>query len=163
MSDTRPTNLSASVKKRLLNLSRQNQVEFNALLTKYGLERFLYRMSVSRTRTHFILKGALLFGVWSRELHRTTRDADVLDLQPPSLKRLTSAFRKICEVEVEPDGICFLPESVQAQEIRSMNMENDFAGVVESIRKFLMPAAEAAARAMPFEKLWYPGGPWKAS
>lgn len=120
------TNLPASVKQRLLNLSRQTQVDFNGLLTRFALERFLYRMSVSRFRPHFILKGALMFGVWSQELHRTTRDADFLNLHPPSLDRLASEFRKICGVPVKPDGIRFLSESVQAREIRRLNI---FGGI----------------------------------
>jgi len=134
MSVAQLTNLPASVKQRLLNLSRQTQVEFNVLLTKYALERFLYRMSVSRSRLHFILKGALLFGVWSKELHRTTRDADFLSLQPPSLERLASDFRKICEVQAEPDGIRFLLGSVQAQEIRRQNI---FGGIRITLRGVL--------------------------
>ncbi|MCJ7644371.1 MAG: nucleotidyl transferase AbiEii/AbiGii toxin family protein [Candidatus Aminicenantes bacterium] len=134
MSVAQLTNLPASVKQRLLNISRQTQVEFNVLLTKYALERFLYRMSVSRSRLHFILKGALLFGVWSKELHRTTRDADFLSLQPPSLERLASDFRKICEVQAEPDGIRFLPGSVQAQEVRRQNI---FGGIRITLRGVL--------------------------
>jgi hypothetical protein len=46
MSVVHLTNLPASVKQRLMNLSRETRVEFNVLLTKYALERFLYRMSV---------------------------------------------------------------------------------------------------------------------
>lgn len=119
-------NLPASVKQRLINLSRQTQVEFNVLLTKYALERFLYRLSISRYRRFFILKGALLFGVWGEELHRTTKDADVLNLRSPSPERLTADFKNICEAPAEPDGIRFLPESVQAREIRR---ENRFGGI----------------------------------
>ena len=115
-------NLPASVKQRLLNLSRQTQVEFNVLLTKYALERFLYRLSVSRYRPQFILKGALLFGVWSQGVQRTTRDADVLSLRAPSIRRLISDFRKICEVQAPPDGIRFPAESVRAEEIRRQNI-----------------------------------------
>jgi hypothetical protein len=126
MSENRSKSLSASIKQRLLNLSRQSRIEFNTLLTEFALERFLYRMSVWRGRTHFVLKGALLFRIWSKELHRTTRDADVLVQPKTSLDRLTADFRNICKVKVEPDGIRFLSESVRAQEIRAQNV---FGGV----------------------------------
>jgi len=126
MSPDQLTNLPASVKQRLLNLSRLKNIEFNVLLTKYALERFLYRMGVSRYRPQFILKGALLFGVWSGELHRTTRDADVLSLRASSLEKLTEVFKKICETAVKPDGLEFLPESVHAEEIRRVNI---FGGI----------------------------------
>ena len=126
MSVAHPANLPASVKQKLLNLARETQVEFNVLLTKFALERFLYRMSISRSRLHFVLKGAFLFGFWSKELHRTTRDAGFLNLQPPSLERLASDFREMCEAEAQPDGFRFLPESVQAREIRR---QNTFGGI----------------------------------
>jgi len=126
MSGNRFVNLSASVKQRLLNISRQSRVEFNTLLTEYALERFLFRMSISRFRTRFVLKGAMLFRIWSKDLHRATRDADILDLRPPSLKGLCSDFRDICKIAVVPDGIRFLPESIKAQEIRR---QNEFGGI----------------------------------
>jgi hypothetical protein len=37
-------NIAASVRQRLLNLSRQRAEDFNFVLTKYALERFLYRL-----------------------------------------------------------------------------------------------------------------------
>jgi predicted nucleotidyltransferase component of viral defense system len=121
MTVAHPTNLPASVKQRLLNLSKQKNVEFNILLTQYTLERLLYRISVSPHRDRFILKGALLFWVWIQELHRTTRDADFLDIEPSSMDRLSLDFREICDLKTEADGVQFLPESVRATEIRGHN------------------------------------------
>jgi hypothetical protein len=37
----------------------------------------------------------------------------------------------------------------------------DFIEVVESVRRFIMPAARAAARAESFSEIWSPGGPWR--
>jgi predicted nucleotidyltransferase component of viral defense system len=118
MSVAHPTNLPASVKKRLLNISKQKEIEFNVLLNKYALERLLYRLGVSHHRDRFVLKGALLFWAWEKDLHRTTWDADFLDLESPSLERLSSVFKKICEIKTKADGLYFLSESVQAEEIR---------------------------------------------
>jgi len=118
MGVSHPANLPASVKQRLLNISKQKMIEFNVLLTKYALERLLYRISVSSYRKRFVLKGALLFWAWEEDLHRTTLDADFLDIESPSLEGLSSAFQTICETKAEPDGLCFLPESVRAEEIR---------------------------------------------
>jgi predicted nucleotidyltransferase component of viral defense system len=126
MSPDQLTNLPASVKQRLLNLSRKINVEFNVLLTKYALERFLYRLGASRFRPQFVLKGALLFSVWCEGIHRTTRDADVLSLRPLSFEKLETVFREICDTAVEPDGLEFPPESVHAEEIRRMNV---FGGI----------------------------------
>lgn len=57
-------NPGASVRARLLNKARADGVDFQLLLTRYGLERLLYRLSVSRERDNFLLKGALLFDLW---------------------------------------------------------------------------------------------------
>ena len=57
-------NSAASVRARLLNKARAQGVDFQVLLTRYGLERLLYRLSVSRERDNLLLKGALLFDLW---------------------------------------------------------------------------------------------------
>ena len=49
-------NPAASVRARLLNKARADGVDYQLLLTRYGLERFLYRLSVSRERDNFLLK-----------------------------------------------------------------------------------------------------------
>lgn len=38
-------NVSASVRQRLLNLRQARREDYNALLTQYAVERFLYRLS----------------------------------------------------------------------------------------------------------------------
>jgi tRNA uridine 5-carbamoylmethylation protein Kti12 len=53
-----PKNLPASVRQRLANLARERKVDFGLILVKYGLERILSRLSHSRHRDVFILKGA---------------------------------------------------------------------------------------------------------
>ena len=40
-------NISASVEKRLLNLSRQSGEDFQYVLMRYGLERIMYRLNRS--------------------------------------------------------------------------------------------------------------------
>lgn len=117
-----PFNLPASIKQRLLNLGRQTGEEFNVLLTKYALERFLYRIGISRFHDRFILKGALLFTLWKPAFHRATRDADLLDLEGSSLEDLLGVFREICEVKAEIDGVRFLAGSVRARVIREDNV-----------------------------------------
>jgi len=126
MSVAHPTNIPASVKQRLLNLSRETDVDFTVILTKFMLERLLYRISVSRFRDFFVLKGAMLFWVWRRSMHRTTRDVDFLDLESITLERLNLEFRELCALNIKNDGVRFLPESVRASEIRG---HDTFKGV----------------------------------
>ena len=76
---------AASVHARLLARAKQRAEDFNLLLTRYALERFLYRLSISPSRNGYLLKGALLFDFWFDFPHRPTRDADLLGfglLQP---------------------------------------------------------------------------------
>ena len=82
-----PTNLPASVRQRLLNLAGQSKQDFGLLLTKYALERLRYRLSVSRHRDAFVLKGALLFQLWTSEPYRPTRDLDLLGQGDGSAER----------------------------------------------------------------------------
>ena len=49
------TNITASVKARLLNAARERGCAFNTLLTRYANERFLYRLGKSPYRDSFIL------------------------------------------------------------------------------------------------------------
>jgi hypothetical protein len=69
-----PTNLPASVRQRLLNLAGESKQDFGLLMTTYALERLLYRLSVSKHRDAFFLKGALLFQLWTSEPYRPTRE-----------------------------------------------------------------------------------------
>lgn len=67
-------NISASVRDRLLNLARKDKRPFNELLQYYSMERFLYRLSLSRHSDKFILKGALMLRAWQSPVIRPTMD-----------------------------------------------------------------------------------------
>jgi nucleotidyltransferase AbiEii toxin of type IV toxin-antitoxin system len=114
---TPKANLGASVRARLLNKAKAEKIEFGLLLTRFALERLLYRLSVSPHREQFLLKGALLFDLWFDEPHRPTRDADFLGFGATDLPALSAVFREICAIEID-DGIVFDPRSVKAHEIR---------------------------------------------
>ena len=118
-------NISASVRARLLNKARAGKLDFNLVLTRYALERILYRLSVSQQRDQFLLKGALLFDLWFDVPHRPTHDADFLGFGSAEIPYVEELFRDICSIEVE-DGIVFQSESVKAAEIRK---EANYAGV----------------------------------
>ena len=114
------SNLAHSVHARLLKIADESDQNFNELLVRFFLERLLYRLSISRHREEFVLKGAMLFVLWKGFLHRRTRDMDLLGLGNPSLVEVTATFRKICAQPVPtPDGVEFDPESVAAAEIRA--------------------------------------------
>ena len=131
------TNISASIRQRLLNLARTRNEDFGLLLTKYALERILYRISQSKYRTVFVLKGALLFELWTDQAHRPTRDADFLSQGENDPVRLEAAFKEVCTTSVADDGLVFDPESVTAQRIKE---DADYEGVRVSFLGFLEKA-----------------------
>src|SRR6202020_1154530 len=118
VSQTVPSNVAASVKQRLLNRARPQKEDFNLLLTKYALERVLYRISQSPHKDAFVLKGALLFELWTEQTHRPTRDADFLAQGDSSLERFQNIFQEICAMTVHDDGLCFDPASVKVNRIK---------------------------------------------
>ena len=52
-----PANLPASIRSRLRNLAERDGVDFGAILTRYALERMLYRISIGEHQHEFLLKG----------------------------------------------------------------------------------------------------------
>lgn len=114
-----------SIRARLLNRARAEGVEFQQLLTRFALERLLYRLSISEHRDQFLLKGALLFNLWYSASHRPTRDVDFLGFGSDDLPRIEAVFRELCKLAVA-DGIVFDPKSVRAAEIR---LDANYGGV----------------------------------
>lgn len=118
-------NTAASVRARLLTRARETRQDFNLVLTRYALERLLYRLSVSPHAGQFLLKGALLFDLWFDIPHRPTRDVDLLGFGSAELPRLETVFKDVCAMETD-DGITLRPDTVHAAEIRK---EANYAGV----------------------------------
>jgi hypothetical protein len=107
----------ASIRQRLLNHAWEHREEFQLVLTWYAIERLLYRLSRSPHANTFVLKGALLFAIWSRESHRATRDLDLLGTGDPRVSTMEEIFREVCRVPCE-DGLELDPPSVRGEEIR---------------------------------------------
>jgi predicted nucleotidyltransferase component of viral defense system len=126
VTESKVKNLPASVKARLANLARERREDFQELLSRYGRERLLYRLSVSEFQERFVLKGALLFAYWTGAPHRPTRDLDLLGYGDPDVAVLEKVFRDLCAVEVQPDGLVFQPDSVNGERIKD---EEKYEGV----------------------------------
>ncbi len=93
--------MAASVNRRLLNRAHEQREDFSILLTRYALERLLYRLTQSEHADLFVLKGALLFSLWSGHPHRATRDLDLLGYGEPNAFRLEGIFRNLCLTPVD--------------------------------------------------------------
>ena len=118
-------NVAASIRARLKQHADARQQDFNLTLTHYGLERLLYRLSISPHANSYLLKGALLFALWYDQPHRPTRDADLLGFGPDDIESAVSAFREICQIAVD-DGVAFDLASVKGAAIRK---EAGYGGV----------------------------------
>ena len=118
-------NSAASVRARLLSKARAEGMDFQLMLTRYGLERLLYRLSISSERDNFLLKGALLFDLWYDVPLRPTRDIDLLGFGLAEIPYLVAAFESICAIEAD-DGMAFDAASIRTDEIRK---EANYAGI----------------------------------
>ena len=124
-------NLAASVHARLAQRRTKTGEDYNVLLVRFTVERLLYRLSRSRHREQFILKGAMLFALWEPALHRVTRDLDLLGFGQPTPERLTDIFQELCQMEVEADGVDFDSRSVACEDIRA---QDEYAGIRVKLR-----------------------------
>jgi predicted nucleotidyltransferase component of viral defense system len=115
-------NISASVEKRLLNLSRQSGEDFQYVLMRYGLERLMYRLSRSVYAKEFVVKGAMLLRVWTGEQYRPTKDLDLLAILDKSPEELNQTFRDVCTLTCEDDGLVFRSETIRVRQIREDNV-----------------------------------------
>lgn len=106
-----------SIRQRLLNHAKATGEEFQRTLDRYAVERLLYRLSISRHRDDFLLKGAMLFRHWFEQEHRPTRDADFLGFGAPDPARIEAIISELCELELD-DGLAFDLASLRVSEIR---------------------------------------------
>ena len=121
----KPANMGASVRTRLQNLARERNQPFQVLLTRFALERLLYRLSTTQHRDRFVLKGAMLMTAWFEDPFRPTQDLDLLGIGNPDSDAMLDVFREICAVDAN-DGVVF---DVQALAIDRVREELEYGGL----------------------------------
>ena len=109
---------AADIWKQLSQRSRADNVDFQLTLTRYGVERLLYRLSQCPYKKRFVLKGAMLFITWDGWSPRPTRDVDFLGRGPNSEAETKTVFQALCRQAAAADGLTFDPETVRVEEIR---------------------------------------------
>jgi predicted nucleotidyltransferase component of viral defense system len=110
-------NMGASVRARLLNISREKNQTFQLVLTRYVIERLLYRLSQTKHRDRFILKGAMLLTKWFDDPVRPTKDLDLLALGDDDADEMVKTFQDICAVPFD-DAVSFDAGAVEVDRIR---------------------------------------------
>lgn len=112
-----PRNMAASVRARLLNIAREEKLNYDFILLMYMQERLLYRLSISEYKNIFILKGGLLILSTLNIKTRPTRDIDFLARNIPNdLDRVSFIFKEIAKIDIN-DGVKYDPESVEVEKI----------------------------------------------
>jgi predicted nucleotidyltransferase component of viral defense system len=127
-----PVNVAASVRARLLAVSKERREDFTLTLMNYAAERFLYRLSLSTLRNQFILKGAMLFAVRIGERYRPTRDLDLLGMGEATEASVNLAIREITTTEVEDDGLVFDMGTLEVHAIREDNRYGGLRAVMQA-------------------------------
>lgn len=110
-------NIGASVRARLLGLAKTRGQSFDLMLTRFALERLLFRLGQSTHADRFILKGAMLLLIWFDDPHRGTRDLDLLGVGDPSPEAMLATFREILAQDAD-DGVTFNTEALRVDRIR---------------------------------------------
>ncbi len=106
-------------------------------LTLYALEGFLDRLSRSRHRDRFVLKGGVLLAAFDER--RATRDVDLAGLQlDNAIETVTKAIIEIASSDID-DGLAIATDQASAETIRE-----DSAGYTGV--RISLPATLASAR-----------------
>ncbi len=148
-----PSNVAASVRQRLLNRARSDNRSFNELLQYYAMERFLYRLSCSKSAHCFILKGALLLKVWETSEFRATMDIDMLGKTSNEEADILPLISDILAVKVDEDGIVFDPDSLYAEPLTE---DADYEGIRIRFRGSLDTARVVMQIDVGFGNIVYP-------
>lgn len=135
-------NIGHSRKVKLLALAGHDNKEYQQMLVRYFHERFLYRLSKSRYRDQFILKGGSLLFACDEFVPRPTLDIDFMGMRiNRDAVTIKSSFIEIMNTEVPEDGITFLPETISSAPItiekEYPGLRLTFDGRLDSIRKTL--------------------------
>ncbi len=131
-------NPAASVRARLLAHAKQHGDDYQRILTRYAIERLLFRLSQTEAAERYVLKGAMLFVTWPEHVFRPTGDLDLLGQGDPDPAAIAELFVRICQVEVPNDGIRFDPANLKIEAVREadkyqgvhLNLKGELAGAV---------------------------------
>lgn len=126
-------NKAESVKQRLLNYARQNGQVYNNVLITYGLQRLIYRLSISKHENDYILKGGMLVTQWTVDNVRPTKDLDFLGFGDDDADRIVAVFTEIMNIEGE-DGLVFDTENLTATPIRD---DQNYGGIRLKTKAYL--------------------------
>ena len=126
-----------SFKAKINNISKEKKVAPQSVLQVYMLERLLERISVSKYKDNFILKGGMLISAILGMSSRSTMDMDTtvkgFELTEESA---TKILKEICAIELD-DDITFTMNKIEL--IREEDDYNGYRATFEAKFKNAMP------------------------
>ena len=147
--------IQESIKARLKNRAIKENRTFQEILTIYGLERMLYRLSISQYTNHYVLKGGiLLYAMYKGKYMRGTADVDLLgQFLSNDLDTIKNSFIEIFNVPFEEDGISFDISSLKATRIAEFKK---YPGINISIDAYLSKTKLSVQIDIGFGDVVYP-------
>lgn len=124
-----------SVKDRLKNKSVISGKTFQDALITYGLERTVYRLSISEYVDRFTLKGGIfLYALFDGEFSRATRDIDLLAMNlPNTIEDIKTVFEKIFSIDCD-DALQY---DLCTLEVKNITEFKEYHGVNVSVIAYL--------------------------
>jgi len=123
-------NNAASIRARLNNISRKENIAFQVIIVRYLHERLLYRLSISEHADRFCLKGGNFIYALQGLSTRPTMDIDLLAKSIRfEVDTLMKAFRDIAGIACD-DGAWFNTENIRIEPIAAQNI---YSGIRLSI------------------------------
>ena len=128
-------NSATSVKARLKNISRESGKTMDALLVTYGIERTVYRISVSRYVNNFTLKGGVfLYAMFHGGYSRATIDLDfLLEKLSNDEENMRRIFTEIFSIESDDP----LNYDLSSLKVTPITVLNEYHGVNISVFAYL--------------------------
>lgn len=124
-----------SVKDRLKKQAVSSGKSMQEALIAYGLERTVYRLSISQYKERFTLKGGIfLYALFDGEFARVTRDIDLLARNMSnSAEDMRSVFEHIFSIECD-DALRY---DLSSLEVMNITEFKEYHGVNVSIMAYL--------------------------
>ena len=129
-----------SLRQRLLNIAHEEHVDFQSVLTRYGLERFLCRLGRSEHRDALLLRGAFLLHAWQKDAAQPTWDIDFLGRGPLDIDRFQAMVADIATCRVDDDGMEFNPALIRVKTTRQVSLQKEIRiKVIGNIGRTVIP------------------------
>lgn len=121
MNDKLSKNPAVSIRAKLLAHAKRHGEDFQRVLTRYAVERLLFRLGQTEEAKCYVLKGAMLFVTWPEHVFRSTGDLDLLGQGDPHPEALSERFARICQVRFPSDGIVFDGATLKVGAVREID------------------------------------------